>query len=748
MKFFDYLKKENRGVSLIAVVVAIFFVSTIGVIVTQTTITNIRMKEIEKATKVNFYSSEQVTDELGAKLNDVASTAMKDAYVATLSNYRNVMAYGNNIQKDFSDRYLNQLKTSLSCVVEYKDAPSDTTYETGYTDFANVKNLMTNADGSDSPMKQFLVTPTSNKVFYEVDYTNSLMVLKDLTISYTDTKGYKSVIHTDIVLHTPKLNFSGTNIVKEFMRYSVIADNQLKVSSQNVNIGGNAYAGEGGIVCTGSGAANFSGNTVVTRGTIQVQNGGDLTVGGTNSKVWAENIENTGSGSASKLVLNGNIYVSDDLSLNGTSTVSGSPCIVEVNGNYYGYNFQDMYRDSDAGKENKDASYSSAIVINGKNNKLNLENATYLLLSGRTYISRTGGTGNNDVALGESISVRSNQMAYFVPTSYVDITGTKPFISDTFQLAQYYGVAESAITANVKKNATGSEYYVATYNYVTAGGASDVVYYLDFASEQCANNFYAAYAAANSGKINTYANKYLTNDALILSPTLLYSLKGDILSRASAGADFTTSNVTIGGSWNKDSIYWNFAKRMGITYKSLQMYLESYNNSITVEDIRFWDATGNNIDKSLNNLFDNLIDRDSSDSNGINLDADLAALPAGTESIIDDSDVNKVIVITKSSNYTVPGSYKGGIIIATGNVQLNNNFNGMIISAGDISFATNVTTTADEMMVSQMFTADMALDTPLFSKYFKNSNTFSESVIGDVRVDDFLTYDNWSKTED
>ena len=54
------LKNENRGASLLAVLIVLVVVSAIAVVITKVTITNIQMKEVERGTKKNFYSAESV----------------------------------------------------------------------------------------------------------------------------------------------------------------------------------------------------------------------------------------------------------------------------------------------------------------------------------------------------------------------------------------------------------------------------------------------------------------------------------------------------------------------------------------------------------------------------------------------------------------------------------------------------------------------------------------------------------------
>ena len=104
--------------------------------------------------------------------------------------------------------------------------------------------------------------------------------------------------------------------------------------------------------------------------------------------------------------------VADDLELRGVGSK------VTLKGNYYGYNFQKNYGTSDT--VSSDADFSSAMMVNGRTCNLNLKDLNYLMLAGRTFISRkTDAAKNQDVLMGESISARTNQLAYYVPAEYV-----------------------------------------------------------------------------------------------------------------------------------------------------------------------------------------------------------------------------------------------------------------------------------------------------------------------------------------
>ena len=738
------LKGQDKGASLMAVLVALIFVGIISVVILNVTIANIQMREVEQSGKENFYGAEGVMDELTIGINDIASGAMERAYTTILADYRDIMVNGSDIQDKFARLYMYELEQAFldpTQPVQKNPDPADVstvTYEIGHYDEDIMKGCLSDAN------KGYLWYIAEDATFH-VDYTEGRFTLQKVGVSYIDSEGYETSIQTDMVFYTPELNFDGSNVIMEYMRYSIISDDSVEIGAGGINVQGNVYAGTGGIYSVSPGTATISGDTIVTRGDISVDSGSSMTIGNDASRVWAENITTSGKGDESFLDISGNIDVADDLALNGKKST------VTLHGNYYGYNFQDKY---DAVRNVADASFSSAMMINATNSKINMSDLNYLLLSGRTYISRgsKGNTQNSDIMLGESVSVRTNQFAYYIPANYVDATDTANIKFADGQKAAYeayIGVSNISSYLDTAKP-------IVPY-YFKDSGISSTRYYLNFASEQKANDFFAAYYAANSGKVNALVDSYAGDDAIILDDGTLYTLKGDMMYQTSAGAPISEQKVTISGDqWEPgtspaeaNGVYWEYANRLAINYKCLQMYLEDSHTGISTDDVRFEDGSGN-VDKTITPLVDNIMDVAA-------IQADYPVV-SGTSGIVEQvleerspTDKTVVVIVNNESAgtpYTIPMDFKEGIIIATGNVTVQGNFKGMIIAKGKINFLSGATVTADELLVSRLFKEDKALETPLFANYFPTYNTYADSVIGTIKVDEYLVYENWTKNRE
>lgn len=232
-----------------------------------------------------------------------------------------------------------------------------------------------------------------------------------------------------------------------------------------------------GIYIEGSNVS-ILGDMVIVPGTIATMNGANLSVyaktGGslTTAEVWADNIVlgNTKTYDVSvagdTMLIKGNMFVKDDTSLDADKSS------FTLNGAYYGYSDATLpdnmhlvtsHTDKVNGGEyevtNKDHYNSSAIVVNGQNTKLDFTQTQALFLNGRAYIelskntttvktkndnkeqvtnSYTYNATTKDYRTGESISIKSNQLAYIpIKTSVIEetnsagaVTGYKVIIAD------------------------------------------------------------------------------------------------------------------------------------------------------------------------------------------------------------------------------------------------------------------------------------------------------------------------------
>lgn len=735
--------KDDRGASLLAVLILMVVVSAIAVVITKITIVNIQMKEVERGTKKNFYSADAIMDDLRTGAREQAETALENAYADVLQHYVDYTSGGKNVQDVFKQNYMNGLEKyfadPMKTKVDTTNKQGNVVYRVAGYDADKVKGCIL-----DGTQQGCFVAPADPK--YEIDYGAGTFTLKDVRVVYKDAQDYETTITTDLVFSTPDMNFSGQSQVKEFMKYALIADDQVNINSMNVYVGGSIYAGAGGIQATGSGSGRLEGKMILTRGDIVADMGTSLSVGDGNSSIWAENIMTTGK-SAATLNVNGNMYVADDLALNAKESN------VTLKGNYYGYNFQKNYGAGDTVAT--DADFSSAIMINGKSSSLNIQNLKYLLLAGRTYISRGNNSSNTDIQMGESIAARTNQLAYYVPERYVKVESGESTLLKWNDAPQNvtigekeYPIGESDYAASIHVDPVKLDGWLNHANpivpyYYTNG----VNYYLNFKSQQDANEFYAAYYAGNTGKAGGLAGTYLDKNALIIDEhnKMIMTLSGDIMYRTKPEEMFQEKAVTIEPDNWKDSagLLWDYCSKLAVSYKSLELGLKDFGQSVTPDQVRFsvTDENGHEkIDKSIDPLFDKLIDRSA-------LQEEIAKHKnPGDTGFTVYHPADDVYLIDNTGVYDLPTSITKGIVVATGSVKVSGNFEGLIISGGKVTFDANVQVKGNKLLVSNLFKEDQSRQAPLFSKFFRDcSGTAASNISGQLDLDSYINYDEWKK---
>ena len=734
--------KDDRGASLLAVLILMVVVSAIAVVITKITIVNIQMKEVERGTKKNFYSADAIMDDLRTGAREQAEIALENAYVDVLQHYVDYTSGGKNAQDVFKQNYMNGLEKyfadPMKTKVDTTNEQGNVVYRVAGYDADKVKGCIL-----DGTQQGCFVAPADPK--YEIDYGTGTFTLKDVRVVYKDAQDYETTITTDLVFSTPDMNFSGQSQVKEFMKYALIADDQINVNASNVTVDGSVYAGVGGIVASGNGTGELKGRMILTRGDIVADMGTSLSVGDGNSSIWAENIMTTGK-SAATLNVNGNMYVADDLALNAKESK------VTLKGNYYGYNFQKNYGAGDTVAT--DADFSSAIMINGKSSSLNIQNLKYLLLAGRTFISRGNNSSNTDIQMGESIAARTNQLAYYVPERYVKVESGESTLlkwNDAQKVRigeKEYPIGESDYAASIHVDPVKLDGWLNHANpivpyYYTNG----VNYYLNFKSQQDANEFYAAYYAGNTGKAGGLAGTYLDKNALIIDEhnKVIMTLSGDIMYRTKPEEMFQEKAVTIEPDNWKDSagLLWDYCSKLAVSYKSLELGLKDFGQSVTPDQVRFsvTDENGHEkIDKSIDPLFDKLIDRSA-------LQEEIAKHKnPGDAGFTVYHPADDVYLIDNTGVYDLPTSITKGIVVATGSVKVSGNFEGLIISGGKVTFDANVQVKGNKLLVSNLFKEDQSRKAPLFSKFFRDcSGTAASNISGQLDLDSYINYDEWKK---
>lgn len=440
-------RQQNQGFSLFTVLIAVSFVGILGLLVLYIALSNFNMKITDLKGKDSFYTAERALEEIRTGLQEDVGNAMSKVYTQVLESY-NVenrsqdSSMDRQRQSEFQDCFITELMRTLR-VSKTEDNIYNMERLRGYVDLEYDESkeslIITNPAGSAPVMKAVKNVGKNTE--------NNGVLLKNLKVIYVDEKGRAAIICTDIRLLVPEVQFPTPSTLPDLMNMIVVADKGIVcegTESTPTSINGSIYAGnlpsalaadsETSIkVIPGASLNVESGDKVVCKGEISVGLNSTFT-SAESVNLWARGLN---ADSVQNVSLSGSTYFADDL------TVTGKNNNVKISGNYYGYgSYESATSDDCVAKDQYEksgltgAAFSSAIVINGKNTTLDLSDTQKLMIAGRNYIASSKVKANNrsntnDVATGESLTVKGTQLAYLVPKEVLGASGN-PLTYDAY----------------------------------------------------------------------------------------------------------------------------------------------------------------------------------------------------------------------------------------------------------------------------------------------------------------------------
>ena len=547
--------KDNRGFSLINVIIAVAFIGIMGMLVLYLALHNYQRKVAGIKGKDSFYTAEQALEEIRLGLQQDAGDAMSRAYIKVMETY-NV----DNDSKDgvleeirqaaFEKGFLEELQKSL------QTSDQNGTQQVAQTGQYSMEHLKTYVD-LESKINQdketlIVTNPEGKDPVLEVEETKG-MLLKNLKVIYVDPKGLASITETDIRLGIPKVQFPTPSTLPDLMSMIVVAEGGIVCEGQQgstTTITGSIYAGtidtdketalkneNATSIWTKSGASLSitSGDKVVTAAEIKVDNGSKFSAA-SGVNLWSRGLRVN----SADVEFLGTTYFADDLTVE-----KGQRSTVTIQGDYYGYGYPSTAKkslnytqDAAAGTTDgrkydnaSDADLSSAIVINGRDTTLDLSGVNRLLLAGRNYVASSSvasgsDTLNTDVMTGDSISVKGAQLAYLLPYSLLNLDdGTAKSNPMTMTAYNDSGLKDKSASEIVewdtpvaawggktlREIGVDSNNPVQTVFYNGQGGT--VYFYLNFSDDAKASAFMSDYYSQQQDKMDQYFSFYFGPDA-------------------------------------------------------------------------------------------------------------------------------------------------------------------------------------------------------------------------------------------
>ena len=803
-------KSDNRGAALVLVIVTLAFVGMLVAMILYMAYCNYLMKSNDRLAKDNFYSAEYALDVINAGLQMDVSECMSEAYVKTLNN-----SSGKDseiMEIEFREEFVKKIKTKLQDT-DAGGALIENKWDVEHlTDFWVMNNIpvQTTAGLLGACLD---VDPDEDENKLEVADNNQYITLYNLKVVYTDEKGFVSIIRTDIRIKVPSIGFAQSASKMNIENFSLVANKSLINDSHNtdvspapltkgsdVNISGNVFGGYKGVLVANHNRIQFitdptdaaAGSALkynLITDSLNVENALTTAAGlqvADSFNTYVEDINVT----SGRLNLDGLTFAGDDLDIGGNGSV------VRLNGEYTGY-----------GNTLGQADGSSSILINGGNTTIDFSGLEKLTLSGHAYVgaskydadedrlaygsdkakealdgdkiedeeeyderlnddeSTYAPTENTipknevDLMMGESISVKANQLLYMVPAECVGYkvsTGEQVVAKNPMTYEEYKMLSE---TEEPKLDENGDEIvengetvmqkvyepvvldklwaklggiaYTSDYKavYRRVNGTVLVYLYLDFGvSESMANSFYKAYYEYDKEGIDSYVNAYI---------------------RDMTWNSNLTTNLTLGGNAfylnrNDEVVFLEDDLLDPNKYGAMLRNQTEYTNRYTA------------LMHSLSTDYDALTSSQQSNEIFYSL-VDLNALAKMDSLNFTDTTGNiKARVIDGDVIYpstTCPADTK--MIVASGNIFIKDDFKGLAVAGNNIYICTgcgNINYSPSDVLQAMRTKATTSTGKEIYAyEVFGASGEITYGMSGEeteeekISLSDLIVYQNWKK---
>lgn len=745
---------SNRGAALISIIIVMTVVSTLGFLSLSVSYRNFRMKNVDQMASANFYEAENIVEEICVELQEEVSKIYEQAYREVLASY-NTYDTSDELQTAYEDRFYELLTEKFA----------DTT-RSGHYKFDEIKGLLTDLDGR---TKVEVALATEGADYFDKGVGG--MFLRNVQVTYSD-EGYHDTITTDIKISAPSIALEKLDTIPSSMtEYILSADGGMEVlaktdstietegskestsagttGSQQIAINsstkdnkvtntGRIYLGlletennanliarQGELLSlwipdeatfniekADGGQENIE---IVTEGGILVEKGSTFSLG-EGVTLWTESLTLDGitdeygvRGAYNEVSLLGKTYVKDDTTINGKGNS------LTLGGEYYGYS-----------GSARNAADSSAIIINGTETELSMAALKRLVISGTSFVGTAGEAGNGyvsqeDVFMGDSIAVKSNQLIYLVPTECEGIKSNPMSYQQYDALVANAGWENSALNTYVR----GLGRTIASYGNVRItpvftqkfGGA--VYLYLQFSSQEAAADYFMdCYGITENGeRVARYLNNYVTAFTAMVDSSAKLHTAGNYLVQEGLG---TTYKAAAGGV--KDM-------PLGDAYETLceEGQFESLIDEYELR--KFVGGTGGTFTKTI---------AESEDVIGRNAEEI-------TIVVVDNASTNEV--------YKIDNDFRG-VLIATGDVEIMGGtketmtIEGSIICGGKLSvtglgmnLAANQAVTAQALKIEKEDAFGASAMNMLVGNHGVPTSEEEESEVVDIR--NCITFENW-----
>ncbi len=417
---------NKKGSSLILAMVVIALISILSTLVLSLSLNAYRTSIQTKWADEDFYYCEDY-------LEQVRISVVSAVNEAIIRSYGNASAMFSTDSKEVIDE---KFRTDVCTAIEgFAGDWNESDGLLNQTVKVYPKDENGVPDDSASPVGEIVISFDAEHSGGDTATDNEKFVFKDVKVEYKDgsrssvainaenPRRFYASICTDIVVNIPSLNYEEEKDYLGALNYIFISEDGLEfnkdhdntvIGNSTINVTGNIYSGANLMVSDQMNVQFFSDYITVCNA---LENKGALTLDGDSltASLWCKDILITNNSSST--MMNGNLFVNDDLQINGKNNY------VQIMGKYYGYgDGKDYTQDvsQDASQETT-PNMNSAIIVNGKGTTLDLTGISKLIINGHSFFE------NMNYETAESLSTIVSQSLYIVNEKYFDFNNNEVF---------------------------------------------------------------------------------------------------------------------------------------------------------------------------------------------------------------------------------------------------------------------------------------------------------------------------------
>ena len=765
-------KSNNKGSTLVTVIIAISLVGILASLILIITQNSYVTKSVDSQSKNNFYNAEEVIDQLKLGIQNEIAASMVDAYYDVIADF--------NLSDDADDRKKEFKKLVLLGDGSTYDgfiSKIELTSNPSLTDAVDHKKLdmLISSYYKDSLYDKYRLDAPKNStayISYEYDTTDyNTITIRNIGVEYYNEVGYVNGLFTDIVITIPTPDFTLLDPEPNtaYEKFAIMARNNVELvqAGDTADIVGSVWVGDNVLLEKSGVHMDVNGDNIYVGKDLHIGTGssGDtyLFTASNGSDTARTNlcagnitIDNT-SISNNALNVEANTYVRNDLVFDGSNST------VNLAGTYHGIGIS-----TDTPNE------SSAIIINGRNNTLNATGLEQISVSGSSFIRAyqngdyTVPNADRSILTGDSVSPRSNELAYLVPSEYMK--GLPNPVTRDDLAAAGYGTSFDALTSDINnelassplkndgtivQDTSGSYVKVLHYTYSNSNDMSVAYYYLNFASATKAAKFYNNVSYVSTKTKNMLLGLIPVDMTLSASDFKVVGVNIKRLKVNNSGLLETPTIDTGGLSYGDSSFVSSFGKLYGNIWSFLTPTVPEKLQQID-NDL----ASGSKFSEkgAIETIIDwSAIDADPNTGCIMHTDQLNGVLGNYIHDNVETDIPLRVEIYKGNVDFNVTGKYYG-ILISTGDMILNGNveIHGLVIAGGNIYVRNgsggNAKLYADPEAVRDIFNRSGLVHTKggiylskILNGFDPKNTAGTDGEVQTISLDNMFTYENWAR---